>query len=414
MGSTLSNGSSVASWQNSLRKFDSVLKSWESRQLSFHGPALVANTLGLSLFWYLSSFLPMPDSVVHSVNSRLFLFVWRKKREWLARSSVTQRPGQGGLGVIDLDRKISAIHAMWVRLLVLEGDLPSLYFFKNHLRVAFAGRPVDQILLLPASSKTALALLPPFYRSVMRAWFRLSRRQENGELVIVGSNNSFCSLRNLSVRFLYQQFSRLDYSPSRCVAKFSFWGLAVDWPTVWSNFHLWRCIRLVRDTNWLIAHGILPTADRLTRFGITVDSSCHCGQPESLVHLFTQCPLEKRLIAWYQVLVRRVLPTLSRPTPSQILVGYNKSVKIPPVFPCLLGIIRHQIWVARNGYRFDQSPVVYRSVLIMISIKSSFRFALRIQFRHCPRHLFTESWLAGGMIGYVSEEDIIVFHEDFV
>ena len=95
---------------------------------------------------------------------------------------------------------------MWVRRLVLEGDLPSLYFFKHHLRVAFAGRPVDQILLLTAPSKTALALLPPFYRSVMRAWFRLSSREENGELVIVGSNNSFCPLRSLSVRFLYQQF----------------------------------------------------------------------------------------------------------------------------------------------------------------------------------------------------------------
>ena len=181
---------------------------------------------------------------------------------------------------------------------------------------------------------------------------------------------------------------------------------------MWSNFHLWRFIRPVRDTNWLIAHGIFPTADRLTRFGMTVDSSCHCGQPESLVHLFTQCPLAKRLIAWYQVLVCRVLSTLPRPTPSQILVGYDKSVKITPVFPCLLGIIRHRIWVTRNGYRFDQSPVVYRSVLI--SIKPSFRFALRIQFRLRPRHLFTESWLAGGMIGYVSEEDIIVFHEDFV
>ena len=253
MGSTLSNGSSVASWQNSLRKFDSVLTSWESRRLSFHGRALVANTLSLSLFWYLSSFLPMPDSVVHSVNARLFSFVWRKKREWLARSSVTQRPGQGGLGVIDLDRKISAIHAMWVRRLVLEGDLPSLYFFKHHLRVAFAGRPVAQILLLSAPSKTALALLPPFYRSVMRAWFRLSRRLENGELVIVGSNNSFCPLRSLSVRFPYQQFFSAGLCSHRCVAKFSCWGLVVDWPTVWSNFHIWRFIRSVRDTNWLIA-----------------------------------------------------------------------------------------------------------------------------------------------------------------
>ena len=67
MGSTLSNGSSVASWQNSLRKFYSVLTSWESRRLSFHGRHLVANTFGLSLFWYLSSFLSMPDSVVHLI-----------------------------------------------------------------------------------------------------------------------------------------------------------------------------------------------------------------------------------------------------------------------------------------------------------------------------------------------------------
>ena len=158
MGSTLSNGSSVASWQNLLRKFDSVLTSWESRRLSFHGRA-----------------------------------------EWLARSSVTQRLGQSGLGVVDLDRKISAIHATWIRRLVLEGDLPSLYFFKHHQRVAFAGRQVDQILLLTAPSKITLALLPPFYRSVMRAWFRLSRREENGELVIVGSNNYFCPLRSLFV-----------------------------------------------------------------------------------------------------------------------------------------------------------------------------------------------------------------------
>ena len=56
--------------------------------------------------------------------------------------------------------------------------------------------------------------------------------------------------------------------------------------------------------------------------------------------------------------------------------------------------------------------MVYRSILT--SIKSSCRFALQIQFRHCPRQLFTESWLAGGMIGYVSEENIIVFHEEFV
>ena len=42
-------------------------------------------------------------------------------------------------------------------------------------------------------------------------------------------------------------------------------------------------------------------------------------------------------------------------TTSQILVGYNASVKIPPVFPSLLGIICHQLWVAHNRFQFDNT-----------------------------------------------------------
>ena len=69
----------------------------------------------------------------------------------------------------------------------------------------------------------------------------------------------------------------------------------MDWPTVWSNLHLWRFIRPVRDTNWLLAHGVLPTVDCLARFGLTVDPLCHCGQVESILHLFTACPLARHL-----------------------------------------------------------------------------------------------------------------------
>ena len=117
-------------------------------------------------------------------------------------------------------------------------------------------------------------------------------------------------------------------------------------------------VPLAVDTNWLIAHGILPmvycpwyiahgilpTANRLLRFNIDVDPLCHCGQPEPLLHLFVECPFAKHLVAWYQQLVHRALPQLGCPSASQILVGYKQSVRIPPAFPCLLGIICHRIW----------------------------------------------------------------------
>ena len=56
-----------------------------------------------------------------------------------------------------------------------------------------------------------------------------------------------------------------------------------------------------------IAHAILSTADRLSYFGVRVSTACHCGAPETLLHLFTLCPFALRLAAWYESMVRRIL-----------------------------------------------------------------------------------------------------------
>ena len=117
----------------------------------------------------------------------------------------------------------------------------------------------------------------------------------------------------------------------------------------------------------------------------------------------------RRIFAWYQSIVH---PSSSvRRSPSQLLVGYDHSCLFPTVFPCLLGIIRHRLWIARNAYQLDGSQVVYTSLLA--SVKSSLRFVVRIEQCHCPRDLFVTWWLAGGILGYVSDENIIVFHCDY-
>ena len=110
---------------------------------------------------------------------------------------------------------------------------------------------------------------------------------ENGTIFVEGHRTS-CPLSSLTVQFVYRQLLRLHCPVHRCVERYRSWGLVVEWDTVWSNLHLWRFVRPVRDTNWLIAHGILPTADRLARFGMSVDTACHCGAVETLLHLFTR------------------------------------------------------------------------------------------------------------------------------
>ena len=410
MGSRLSNNPAPMEWDSHLSTLDSVFTSWKTRALSFHGRALIANALGLSTFWYLASFRCIPDTVVSAIKQRLFPFVWQKKREWLARSSLTQPLSRGGLAVVDVNRKVQSLHVMWVSRLVANPDLPWFYFFRHHLHRAFVGRRLDQILLLTSPSQTAMGLLPPFYRSIMESWFRLPRSLDNGVIVIHGFR-SVCPVHDLSARFAYRELSRLDSTEHRCVQRYRSWNLAIDWNAVWSNLHLWRFIRPVRDTSWLVAHGILPTADRLLRYGMSVNPFCHCGRPESLIHLFTECPLAVSLLAWYMSLVAQFDQTYAVTRPSEILCGYASSVKIPPIFPCLLGIIRHRIWLARNAHRFDNTSLIYGSVLG--SVKSTLRFVLRVQQRHSPVNVFTDLWLANGIFGAISADNVITFPAEF-
>ena len=78
---------------------------------------------------------------------------------------------------------------------------------------------------------------------------------------------------------------------------------------------------------------------------------------------------------------------------------------------CLLGIVRHQLWKARNSARFDKvAPALQQTTSL---IKSSLRFAIQTQQRHCTADLFSELWLAHDVLGVVLEDGSIQF-TDFV
>ena len=164
----------------------------------------------------------------------------------------------------------------------------------------------------------------------MESWLRFPRSLDNG-VIVIHVFRSVCPVHDLSARFAYRELSRLDYTEHRCMERYRSWNLATDWNAVWSNLHLWWLIRPVRDTSWLVGHGILPTADRLLRFGMSVNPLCHCGRPESLIHLFSECPLAGSILAWYISLFAQFDQTFAVTRPSEVLCAYALSVKIAPM-----------------------------------------------------------------------------------
>ena len=92
-------------------------------------------------------------------------------------------------------------------------------FFSQYLKRAFPGRSAHQILILAVPPKYAMDALPPFYRSVMTAWFALERKFVDNEYVICGTRKSVITLEQLSASFVYDTLSHQHRKQHRCVEK---------------------------------------------------------------------------------------------------------------------------------------------------------------------------------------------------
>ena len=384
---------------------------WKQRQLSFRGQALVASVLGLSLFWYQATVFDMPETVISRINKILFPFVWGKKREWMACTSVIQPLHQGGLGVVDLPQKVLSLRAVLLRRFFCHLHHPWSSFFSLHVASAFNNQSVVQVLSRTHVPVYLINKLPPFYRGIQTAWVQLKGTQDHGSWVIPRPRTDPIPVVDLTAKISYALLTTATQTEHRSIAKFRDLNIPVAWSQAWSSLCVWRFVRLVQDTAWLTFHGILPTADRLVRFGMNVNPACFCREPESLVHLFTSCPFASEVLQWFTIQLHKYHPTAALTT-GHILFGFDSASGVPIVFTALLGILCHHVWLARNKHRFEQVPPDAPTTLK--SARSTFRFLVRMHKRHCTREVFDRDWLVDGIVGCVNEQDWIRFTRDFI
>ena len=79
-----------------------VLNSWRQRNLSYRGRSLINNALALSRIWYVASLVYIPGWVLRELNSLIFKFFWKGKRDLVARTVVSQPYNAGGFSVVSI------------------------------------------------------------------------------------------------------------------------------------------------------------------------------------------------------------------------------------------------------------------------------------------------------------------------
>ena len=235
----------------------------------------------------MASLVHMPDWVLRELNTLVFKFFWKGKRDLVTRSVVGQLCLFGGFSVVSIKSKVWALHVQWARRLV---TCPAswVHFLYFYFWDCVGASPLD-VLCRP--SDFTLSSLPPFYRSFLSAW-----RAVDG-----GFSVSISPVSTISTKSVYTFLLSENLSTPHCCVKLAPIFGRLYWSCTWRQLFLFDIDRPVIDLAWKIAHAVLYTADRLASFGYSLQLSCFCNSvPESIDHLFFECTLAQSVLSWLQ------------------------------------------------------------------------------------------------------------------
>ena len=401
-----------ANWRPRIAAVENVLSSWRQRQLSFRGRALVINALALSRVWYVASLVHMPAWVLKELNTLIFNFFWKGKRDLVSRSVVVQPSLFGGFSVVNVKFKVWSLAAQWVKRFA---SSPSGWtaFMAHWFSFYFHASPVD-VFSHPLDFDSKV--LPRFYGSLVLAWQSLDGSFSVGSSSLVmgsSSPHSQTPVIAITTKSCYQYLLSENIVTPHCVDKFRPTFGVLYWSTTWAELFLLDIDRQVIDLSWKIAHGVLYTAARLASFGYDFNTSCFCGPvSETLEHLFFYCPLAFSVLSWLQSLMFISSPLAPSLVCRHALFGFNSDelLVVPRIFVYILNVCKFFIWHARNDFRFrDIRP---GAASVIENVKTRVRFHLPLFFKRFvssrKRRYFHRQWGGRGTVASVVGDRLIL------
>ena len=101
-----------------IRKMKIKLNLWLSRDLTLYGRSLLAKTLGVSQLVYAASMLTVPSLVIKNVQTELFSFLWKNKKDKIKRTVMYQPLSEGGLNFVNFSAVVKSLRLAWISRLL--------------------------------------------------------------------------------------------------------------------------------------------------------------------------------------------------------------------------------------------------------------------------------------------------------
>ena len=141
------------------------LNLWFSRDLTLYGKSLLAKTLGVSQLVYAASMLSVPTSVMKNVQTELFNFLWKNKKDKIKRLVMYQPLTEGGLNFVNFPAVVKSLRLAWISRF-LSNSRDSWKAIPNHYLSIHGG--LQFLLKCNYNADDINNNLPTFYRELLQ------------------------------------------------------------------------------------------------------------------------------------------------------------------------------------------------------------------------------------------------------
>ena len=158
-------------WIDKLEKFQKLLDSWRTRDLTLFGKVLIIKTLALSQLVFSATCCSVTDETKKKITKIIYSFIWHK-RDRIKRNTLICDLTEGGINMVDIDCFFDAIKSAWVKRITDTDEdkwsyLPKQFMMKLGPHYMALKMNFDNIQCFPQIKN-----IPEFYQQVLLGYNR--------------------------------------------------------------------------------------------------------------------------------------------------------------------------------------------------------------------------------------------------
>ena len=182
----------------------------------------------------------------------------------------------------------------------------------------------------------------------------------------------------------------------------------VNFRKTWKALNLGALTPHYHDTNFLLAHNVLPVNVYLFNFNISRRKMCYfCTSDETFNHLFFECIFFKSLWSHVDDIISR-LSGVSFSCSVKSVLYYDDCLfrddSLLYIFIVLSGILKRSIWMYRNQVKFDKKVPDFSK--FSKQFWGELRFRCQVDFsRFSPVH-FGNTWARNEILSIVISNEL--------